>query len=228
MNYTVLHIMYSNIFPDDGVLSCSVLTFIFKIESMEEYAPGIFLQSFCGIKKGLPLVDKLICPLFQPNFLHFHVGWRPAPPFDVASCEIVDTQQVCATNSSIKKGKPYGRTSWLVTIKCMLPGIWTISAVAKIIDIQCSSTVPPDETSPTYLAHKGYDVGSRGLPFQGTKDDKPTLKSWSLRPAWKENFNFIELVKLYFISLLNNLSHLLNLKHSYATLTVMIIQNSIE
>ena len=79
MNYTVLHIMYSNIFPDDGVLSCSVLTFIFKIESMEEYAPGIFLQSFCGIKKGLPLVDKLICPLFQPNFLHFHVGWRPAP-----------------------------------------------------------------------------------------------------------------------------------------------------
>ena len=41
-NYTVLHIMYSNIFPDDVVLSCSVLTFIFKIESIEEYVPGIF------------------------------------------------------------------------------------------------------------------------------------------------------------------------------------------
>ena len=48
MNYTVLHIMYSNIFPDDGVLSYSVLTFIFKIESMEEYAPGIFYSLFVG------------------------------------------------------------------------------------------------------------------------------------------------------------------------------------
>ena len=176
------------------------------------------------MNKMFPLVDKLMSPPLSSQFSSFPCRLETSPPFDVASCEILDQQQVFATNSSIKKGKPYGRTSWLVKIKCMLPGIWTISAVAKIIDIQCSSTVAPDETSPTYLTHKGYDVGSRGLPFQGTKDDKPTLKSWSLRPAWKENFNFIELVKFYLISLLNNLSHLLNLKHW----TVMIIPNSIE
>ena len=155
------------------------------------------------------------------------VGDLP-PPFDVASCEILDPQQVRATNSSIKKGQPYGRTNWLVKIKCILPGIWTINTVAKIIDIHGSFTVAPDLTSPTYLAHKGYDVGSRTLPFLGTKDDKPTLKSWSLSPAWNENFNFIELVKFHLISLLNNLSHLLNLKHSYTIWTVMIIPNSIE